>query len=190
MSGLRDTLREATAERHRALEATPLMRAFARGDADPEVYAAYLAHQWAVHAAVEPALRRWLPAEAAQGRLDKAGRLMHDLAVLGLPPPPPCEAPAPPRSTADALGRLYVLEGATLGLRTVLRHLPADHPARGPAGTFVRGHGEAAGARWQVFVQRLQAVPEADAPEALAGAACVFAVFQARFERWCHGQPA
>ena len=86
-----------------------------------------------------------------------------------------------PRSAAEALGTIYVLDGATLGLRQSVRALPATHPARSPADRFVRGYGEHTGARWQAFLAQLAAVDPVCWPQVVAGAVAAFRSFEAHY---------
>jgi heme oxygenase len=62
------------------------------------------------HPCLKPALRPKLPA------------LRADLRALGVPEPP-LPPPLRPTGLSEAVGGLYVLEGATLGSRVIARHL-------------------------------------------------------------------
>jgi heme oxygenase len=85
-----------------------------------------------------------------------------DLAALGVDPAGEMRAPAgllPELPTfAHAFGALYVLEGATLGGRLILRHVEARLGAQIAGATrFFGGRGEAVGAMWQSFRAALDA---------------------------------
>ncbi|VTR95891.1 heme oxygenase : Heme oxygenase OS=Microvirga lotononidis GN=MicloDRAFT_00059780 PE=4 SV=1: Heme_oxygenase: Heme_oxygenase [Gemmata massiliana] len=106
------------------------------------------------------------PLETALGRVDgyeelgihfeersKALNLAKDLAALGqaIGSFPLCPAPRVP-SLGDALGRMYVLEGATLGGRIVSRMVEARlgyTAERG--GAFFTNYGDRVGAMWTAF---------------------------------------
>ena len=175
---LRDQLRHATAAAHTALEATPLMQAVTQCVPSPAVYGAYLAGHWRVHAALEPLLADCLPPSWTAGRLDKAGWLLADLQALGATPgAAPVSAPRFD-SQAEALGAMYVLEGATLGLGVVGRRLPAAHPARHGAGRFMAAYGGDTGARWKTFLQLLGTCEGGDGAATCASALRTFGLFQ------------
>jgi heme oxygenase (biliverdin-IX-beta and delta-forming) len=84
------------------------------------------------------------------------GWLVGDITALGADPlaaprTPPDQLPDLP-TFAHALGAFYVLEGATLGGRVILRHL--ETRIGGPieeAKGFLGGRGDAAGPMWQSF---------------------------------------
>jgi heme oxygenase len=59
-----------------------------------------------------------------------------------------------PRSAAEALGMLYVLEGSTLGGRMILRAL-AERGVHDPALQFLDPYGTDTGARWRAFLDVL-----------------------------------
>lgn len=185
-AGLRDTLKRATAAAHLALEATPLMRAVSSGVPSREAYVAYLVGHWRVHAGLEPLLASRLPAAWTHGRLLKTSWLEADLLALGQPPPlaPPL-APPPAACTggmAQALGVMYVLEGATLGLGVVTRRLPPSHPALSGAGRFMAAYGERTGSRWSEFLRLLATVDRTEWPSACRAAHATFWRFQQVFD--------
>ena len=147
-------LREATAEDHARVETTlDLM--------GPDLDRAALAQGMrALHAfwrAAEEGLAGWAercPADAA--RLDwprrrRAHLYAADLLALGAAPAPEVPPLPPVRDTDEALGRLYVLEGATLGGTFIDRHL-ATVPAL--AGVRLRAfspYGDRTGAMWHAL---------------------------------------
>jgi heme oxygenase len=178
---LRDTLKAATAAEHAALERTPALRAFTSAGLTPAGYTDYLLRQWRLHRVMEPALQAWLAAGWAEARLIKSRWLHQDLAGLGPIPEPRELAWEAPRSVAQALGTMYVLEGATLGIRQSVRLLPLGHPAHGPANRFVQGYGEHTGSRWKEFLGQLAQVDPVLWPAVVAGAAAAFRAFEAHF---------
>jgi len=185
---LRDTLRAATAAEHAALERTGILRAFTACDTTPADYADYLARQWHLHRVMEPTLRSWLGAGWADERLVKAQWLHEDLAMLHCGTEAREVAWDSPRNPAQALGTMYVLEGATLGLRQSVRSLPVAHPAHGPANRFVQGYGEHTGARWKDLLARLQGVEPALWSDVVTGAAAAFCAFRTHFSEVSHAE--
>lgn len=116
-----------------------------------------------LHAEAEAAVEPWL---AHLGGLDFEARrrspgLARDLAALGVAAPPPPRDPIRVDGAGPALGLMYVLEGSTLGGRSIRRHLEA---AGGDmAGlSFLDPYGEAVGERWRAFLAVLAAEPDAD----------------------------
>ena len=189
MSSLRDLLRQRTRAAHDALEATATMRAFATGSLTARQYRDYLTRQLQLHAPLEAALSRWVPAGFAELRLRKSEWLRADLQTLG---GPAIDAPArvpPITSSAQAWGVLYVLEGGTLGLQVVRKRFQADqqadqhadHPALQGAGRFLHGYGADTGRHWRVFVAALEALPESQWPGTVAAACATFTAFHDRF---------
>lgn len=63
-------------------------------------------------------------------------------------------------NAADALGCLYVIEGATLGGQIILRSLAARFSIGAKNGAaFFAGYGEQTGPMWRAFVEELDASP-------------------------------
>lgn len=180
-STLRASLKQATASAHSALEATAAMRAFASGQPSIKTYHDYLARQWQLHAPLEAALRTWLPADWAALRLQKTQWLCSDLRAIGaVPADHPVAVPAI-TAWAQALGTLYVIEGGTLGLQVVGKHLSQDHPALSAAGRFMQGYGARTGEHWRAFVSALDTLPANDWPDAASAAVATFSSFVRHF---------
>ncbi len=99
------------------------------------------------------------------GRL-KTPRLEQDLIALGgtaddLAKNPRCGELPELAAISQVLGCLYVIEGATLGGRTITRHLKASlglTPETG--GAFFAGYGPETGPRWRAFAAMLSDVAE------------------------------
>jgi heme oxygenase (biliverdin-IX-beta and delta-forming) len=106
--------------------------------------------------------------------------LGHDAASLARLPRPERLPPLP--DVPEALGCLYVLEGATLGGQLLLRHL-TRHFVGIPVGDFAffRSYGEAVGPMWKSLGEALpRACPDpALAPRVVRGAQDTFDVFEA-----------
>lgn len=166
--GAHRALRDATAQRHAAIEAVlALRRPFGRGH-----YTHVLQGFGAFLAGWEPLMARALPARwqdwfAATRRLDLVQR---DLAALGAPWRPVTPALPTLDSLPAALGSLYVLEGSALGgqfIAAQARRLLGLTPAHGAS--YFHGCGTSTVPRWRDFLGRLAA--EIDAvPQGLAEA--------------------
>lgn len=84
--------------------------------------------------------------------------------------------PGDPR--AVFLGRMYVMEGSTLGGQLLSRHVEQQlgfDPGKGDS--YFVGYGEATGERWREFKKLLEALPESDADAVIASAQNMFQLF-------------
>ena len=179
-------LREQTAGNHAATEDTvPLMSAtLTRAE-----YVATLKRFLRVVSAWD----RWVDAYAPQDLLPLlAGRrratlLERDLEAMGVPATAygdalpatlmdGSEVPGDPRSIF--LGRMYVMEGSTLGGQYIARHAEETLGIlSGEGNSYFRGYGEATGDRWREFRAVLQALPETETETVIASAKEMFTVF-------------
>ncbi len=168
--GLRRILHDATRVAHARVERA------ARLDAPPtrERYVHFLSGNHRVLQVLEPALRDARALAALGFDLGSARRLEAleaDLAFLGVKRPRPLRMIQPDHDAAY-LGCAYVLEGSALGARVLARRWAGPlglAPGRGAS--FLEGAGESTGARWNAFVERLDAVA-LDAPRT---ASCILA---------------
>ena len=147
-------LRTGTAAEHRAVEDSLDLL-------DPDLDRARLAHVLGLMhgfwVAAEDGLDEWagrLPDDAAAlhwSRRRRAGLFAADLAALGAPVP--VGAPGLPdvRGTDEALGRMYVLEGSTLGGTFIDRHLAALPSFAGVQLRAFSPYGAATGSMWAAF---------------------------------------
>ncbi|MGY1631678.1 biliverdin-producing heme oxygenase [Geodermatophilus sp. SYSU D01186] len=175
------TLRSATSAEHEQVEATLALM-------DPELrrdrLVAVLARLHAFWSAAETGLDAWArrePADAATvdwSRRRRAHLFADDLAALGAAPEP---GPDPELEevgdTDQALGRLYVLEGSTLGGTFISRHL-ATLPTLGPdarVGAF-SPYGTETGAMWHAYrrVTRERVAAGGDADRLVGAAVTTF----------------
>lgn len=179
-------LRRGTAEEHETVERT-LDLLDPRLDRTRLVQALTLLHGFWV--AAERGLDEWatrLPVDARSvdwPRRRRAELFAADLAALGAPASAAVPALPPVPGTDDALGRLYVLEGSTLGGTFIDRHL-ADLP--GLAGVRIRAfspYGPDTGAMWAGYrrVTRARVAAGGDAERILASARETFRALA----EWC-----
>ena len=155
MSDAHRRLRAATQRDHDRLEAR--LDILAR-IATPEGRRAMVQGFHGFHATTEAALTPWLaslPGLDFQARR-RSVQLAADLARLGGDGGPPVEAAITVASVGEALGRMYVLEGSTLGGRVIRRTVEARGDSmEGLA--FLDPYGERAGERWRAFLAVLDA---------------------------------
>ncbi|MBU1374761.1 MAG: biliverdin-producing heme oxygenase [Alphaproteobacteria bacterium] len=110
-----------------------------------------------LHAEAEAALA---PSLASLPGLDfetrrRSVQLAADLATLGGKAVPPSDA-AVPAGVAEALGRMYVLEGSTLGGRVIRRTVEARGDSMVGL-SFLDPYGDRVGERWRAFLAVLDA---------------------------------
>jgi heme oxygenase len=181
---LREELRNATSARHSALEGTELMNLFTGPALTRAVYADYLNRQWQVHSVMEAALAPWVPPGWVQSRLVKVAWLTQDIAAIGSNLPVRRSlAWSVPTEATEALGAMYVLEGATLGVQIVARRAPE---VTASARRFLDGYGPHTGARWREFLVALEAVPSPAHAQVCRAAVDTFDAFQALFSEAVH----
>lgn len=116
----------------------------------------------------------------------RASLLADDLQSLGLQTPPEEEVPhqrmqsttvaGDPRSVF--LGRMYVMEGSTLGGQLLARHVEERFGfAEGQSDSYFRGYGESTGERWRQFKALLEELPQDQADVVIASAKNMFTLF-------------
>ncbi|UOY03498.1 biliverdin-producing heme oxygenase [Blastococcus sp. PRF04-17] len=143
--------------------------------------------------AAEAGLEEWAarhPADAAGARWParrRAGLFAHDL--LGLRAQPAHSGPdlAPVAGTDEALGRMYVLEGSTLGGTVIDRHLRALPQFAGVRLRCFSPYGADTGAMWHAFrrTARGRVAAGGNAEAMVAGARDTFDALAA----WCRPGP-
>jgi len=185
-------LRTETAAEHQAVEDTLDLLA---PDLTPERLVAALTRLHGFWTAAEAGLDAWAvtaPGDAAAvdwSRRRRAQLYAADLAALGAVPAVVEQPALPPvEGTDEALGRLYVLEGSTLGGVFIDRHL-ASLPQLAPTGGLqaFSPYGEETGAMWHGYRQttRARVAAGGDADRLVAAARDTFAALAA----WCGAQP-
>ncbi|RFU20295.1 biliverdin-producing heme oxygenase [Geodermatophilus marinus] len=181
------TLRAATAAEHGQVESTLALM-------DPQLsrerLVAVLRRLHGFWAAAEAGLQGWAqrePADAAAVQWDRRRRahlFAADLRALGAGPG--ADAPELPavEDTDQALGRMYVLEGSTLGGTVIARHLAGlPGPGGGLAGAAFAPYGGETGAMWHAYrrVARAHVAAGGDAGRVVGAARGTFAALAA----WC-----
>lgn len=179
-------LREATAPMHAALEQTPLSTALLREGATLNDYTAYLQRMHGVirfcEALVFPLIEHVI---TGLGGRRKLHFIENDLQQLASPPV--SAHTYQPFTTADvafALGYMYVIEGATLGGRVILKQLaPKLGVNETSGGRFFAGYGKETSVKWKNFLQQFSMyVVEHDCEsETIAGAQHAFTSIACHF---------
>lgn len=186
-----EQLKIATRPNHEAMERDPLSRSLFAPELSRDGYVHILQVYLGFYAPLEQALFS-LPDWADLGfdieRRRKAGLLLRDLRALGdstidAADVPHCSDLPPISSIGEALGCMYVLEGATLGGQLIARQLRAAigvGPTSGSA--FFNSYGADLGPRWKEFRALLeaQAATPAISEAIVATAAATFCAM----ERW------
>lgn len=180
-------LKHETRAAHDAIEANPKLQRLLAPDYTRAEYADLLARLLPFHLGVERQIENWLIAERAVlhlARRRKASLLRADLSALGCSEPTtPAFAEPLAQDAASAWGVLYVMEGASLGGRVILKHIQASLGVSADHGAaYYAGYGEATGPMWQAFRARLTGVaaarPDWVAP-IIAAAGATFAAMDA-----------
>jgi len=148
-------LRETTSHVHQSLERTVDLPS--RLESTPK-YRALLEAFLGFYEPVEEHLRQVGELEVTgitQERLRKTEHLKSDLAAMGttaasLALVPRCRHLPPLESVSQALGTMYVLEGATLGGQVVRREIE-QRCREIPAHSFFSSYGDRVGAMWKAF---------------------------------------
>jgi heme oxygenase (biliverdin-IX-beta and delta-forming) len=153
-------LRTGTAREHRAVEDTLDLL---DPHLDPDRLAHVLALMHGFWRAAEDGLDEWAarrPEDARSldwSRRRRAGLFATDLAALGTRPPGDAPLLAPVAGTAEALGRLYVLEGSTLGGTLIDRHLAALPGLTGVRIGAFSPYGPETGSMWAALRRAIRA---------------------------------
>lgn len=128
--------------------------------ATPAGYSAAMRAMHGFHSAWEP--RIWANRDLEALGLRAAERLKlpllnRDLATIGVSPAQPACPDPGPLGVPEALGALYVLEGATLGGQIILRRIKV--PLRlsvEKGGAYYYGYGSRTGDQWKLFGEAVQ----------------------------------
>ncbi|SDG01250.1 biliverdin-producing heme oxygenase [Terriglobus roseus] len=116
----------------------------------------------------------------------RADLLADDLTTLGFPTPSDEEVPHQRMASTTVegnpravfLGRMYVMEGSTLGGQLLARHVEEQLGfSEGEGDSYFRGYAEATGERWRQFKSFLEELPDEQADTVVASAKNMFALF-------------
>lgn len=168
------------------------MLPLSRGEIDAAAYRDHLDWFLGFHQPVEERLRRVPGLDRVVSDLDerwKTPRLARDLGgtASGRRAPESC-LPAL-GSIPQALGVMYVLEGATLGARTILPRLGAVAEPGGETGTeYLSGYGADTGRRWRRFRAVLDAVAPGEADAVIESARQTFESLLGWRREWVDGR--
>jgi len=173
-------LKQATRAEHEGTEETvPLMAA----DLTPEQYVEALQGMYRAVAAWDTWSLQHAPGRLQpllQGR-QRSGLLAADLRHFRAEPQAGdalSSLPAADVSEAEFLGRMYVMEGSTLGGQYIARHVEQVlglTPGEGNA--YFRGYGEQTSAKWKAFQAVLAELPEEHTEQVVRAAKQMFAFF-------------
>ncbi|WP_293310548.1 biliverdin-producing heme oxygenase [Pedobacter sp. UBA5917] len=166
-------LRTETAENHKALENLMFVNEIMNNSLSIDQYKKLLTVNYIIHQKSENKLANMLDADIAaelemNSRL-KLSALEKDLNYWGIDsltlPGLDFELFIPQKNTAEVLGALYVLEGATLGGNVIKRHILANPNFKEHEGglNYYGVYGEDLSTKWKKFVSVLnERVTEAD----------------------------
>jgi len=186
MTDVLHLLRTGTAEEHESLERTLDLL---DPDLDRSRLAGVLTRMHGFWRAAETALDDWaarFPDDADDvtwSARRRAGLFAADLDALGAASVEAMPALPPVTDTDDALGRLYVLEGSTLGGTFIDRHLAALPTLAGVQLRAFSPYGSETGAMWHAFRRftRHRVADGGDADAMLSAATGTFRALAA----WC-----
>jgi heme oxygenase len=190
----RARLRESTAAVHQRLHNHAGFAAVAQGTIRLDDYRRLLARLWGFHYPFEKIFRQVHSERALGVELEARARssmLTADLVSLGvnrgsLSALPQCAGLRAPKSAAEFMGALYVVEGSTLGglhLARAVQPLLMSNSNEGRS--FFLGYGNHHGAMWRAFLAALDNCvrSEGDKAAAVGGATETFS----EFEIWMNG---
>lgn len=158
-------LRAETADKHQELESLMFVNAIMNNSLSKDDYKKLLTINYIIHQKLENKLANMLDSDLAEKlqmntRL-KLSSLEKDIQYWGIDsltlPALNFELFVPERNTAEVLGALYVLEGATLGGNVIKKHILANSNFIGDEGglNYYGVYGEELGSKWKIFVSIL-----------------------------------
>ena len=155
-------LRTETAKKHEALESSMFVNQIMNNSLDVDDYKKLLTINYIIHQKLENKLANMLDTELADelemdSRL-KINALEKDLNYWQIDnlalPPLDFDLYVPEKNTAEILGALYVLEGATLGGNVIKKHILANPNFKDHENglNYYGVYGSSLGAKWKSFV--------------------------------------
>lgn len=155
-----ERLKTETAQLHKETEDVSFGAKIMSGTLTPEEYAIIIEKNYILHALVEKALAAYAPLKQVEGlEADsryKTNSLVADMNLLGKPLPQLPAVNITINSLEEALGMMYVLEGATLGGAYILKALVRTPSMQSVTTYNYYGvYGEMIGPKWKAFQQVL-----------------------------------
>ncbi len=152
--GLREVLKEQTQVSHRQIEDNPLLKMIFSTDLKKQTYIEILSGFYGFIRSLEEVIRRLNP--EFEGYLQKADWLMSDLKSLGHSlQVEESNYSQSVKTSAQALGALYVLEGSMLGGQMIIRHLKKFDFITPQSSHYYTGYGDSTGENWKSFLALL-----------------------------------
>lgn len=180
-----ERLKTETAQLHKETEDVSFGGKIMSGALTPSEYAILIEKNYILHALVENALKNYAALNTVEGleinERYKTESLVNDLNLLGKPLPELPHVNITINSLEEALGMMYVLEGATLGGSYILKAL-----VRTPSMQEVKSYnyygvyGETIGPKWKAFQQVLlnNITTKEQEDKAIAAASKTFELFK------------
>lgn len=181
-----EELRTATSQSHTRLESLPISAVLMSKQLSTADYYCYLSLMRGIMAAVENEI---FPLVATYFS-DLEARYKSHLIDADLQQSNPTKIPPftfNPRSAAFAMGIFYVVEGATLGGRYILKNICSTLQIDAAEARFFAGYGNETGSMWKKFLNQLSAyvTETGQAEEVIAGAKFAFDSIYTHFESAC-----
>ena len=147
---LNQQLKEGTQPNHQALEKK--MVTMIRGIKSEQDYVRFLKVMYGYYSALEQRIQDYV-SETEMTKRRKAERLLDDISHFEtVASPELCRDLPPISSHAEALGAMYVMEGSTMGGKTIARMIEGQSGLNGPSGfSFFNGYGEDTTKMWEEF---------------------------------------
>ncbi len=175
---VRARLREATSDVHAALDD----RFAGIGGASPRTYHAFIRMNDACHRALEPWLRRVLPATVPALRTLFTEPLSRDMDAMALEPLPVPTVAFAGADIAEAAGAVYVLDGSRLGARMIARQIAPCYEGGGGLSMHYLDAAAAPGAVFAAFNHLASQLGELDIARSIDAARRTFALFETTSE--------
>jgi heme oxygenase len=153
-----ERLKAETAEHHKATEAVSFGHKIMSGTLTREEYTILIEKNYILHVLIENALvsSGLVPAEFELENRLKTQSLLNDLNLLNHPVPTVPELKVTFSTVAEALGAMYVVEGATLGGAYIYKALQRNPEFASLNGfNYYAVYGEKIGPNWKSFQEAI-----------------------------------
>jgi heme oxygenase len=147
---INEQLKDSTEASHQALEKK--MVSIIKKIRTRQDYVNFLKLMYGYYSALERRVQEYVT-EMEIGKRRKAERLLEDISYFeSTATPDICKELPPINSHAEALGAMYVMEGSTMGGKTIAKMIEGQAGINGPSGfSFFNGYGEETGKMWEEF---------------------------------------